>query len=151
MMPAAPPPETQPVTLECVVAVSQRYRVPIEIIAGILAQEHGQLGQKMPNRNGTYDMGPMQVNSFWLPFLHHYGVGESHMLRHGCYNVAVGAWIVRYEQARKNSDIWQAVGRYHSPNPSLAASYALRVAGKVRDILDGKSSLQNILQYANGE
>ena len=62
-----------------------------------------------------------------------------------------GAWIVRYEQARKNSDIWQAVGRYHSPNPSLAASYALRVAGKVRDILDGKSSLQNILQYANGE
>ena len=68
MMPAAPPPETQPVTLECVVAVSQRYRVPIEIIAGILAQEHGQLGQKMPNRNGTYDMGPMQVNSFWLPF-----------------------------------------------------------------------------------
>lgn len=151
MMPAPPPPEFQPVTLECVMAVSQRYQVSVQIIAGILAQEHGKLGQRSYNRNGTYDMGPMQVNSYWLPFLHRYGVSEAHMLHHGCYNVAVGAWIVRYEQARKKGDIWQAVGRYHSPDPGRAAGYALRVADKAREISYGRVSLQSIFQYANGQ
>jgi len=105
----------------------------------------------MPNRNGSYDMGPMQINSYWLPFLHRYGVSEGHMLHHGCYNVAVGAWIVRYEQARTHGDIWKAVGRYHSPSPGRAAGYALRVAGKARDIMDGRVSLQRIFEYANGQ
>lgn len=149
MTPAPPPPEYQPVTLECVVEVSRRYQVPVEIIAGILAQEHGRLGQKIANRNGSYDMGPMQINSHWLPTLRRYGVGEDHMLHHGCYNVAVGAWIVRYEQARANGGIWQAVGRYHSPHPERAAGYALRVAGKAREISYGLVSLQSIFHYAN--
>lgn len=150
-MPAAPPPEVQPVTLECVAAVSQRYQVPAALIGAILAQEHGRLGQKQANRNGSYDMGPMQVNSYWLPTLRRYGVEESHMLHHGCYNLAVGTWILRYEQARNPGDLWRAVGRYHSPDPQKGAGYALRVAGKARDIAEGRLSLDQILRHANRE
>lgn len=150
MIPAVPPPEAQPVTLDCVVAVSRRYQVPIEILAGLLAQERGRLGTRSPNRNGTVDLGPMQINSFWLPTLRRYGISEDQMLHHGCYNVAVGAWIVRYEQARGRSDLWRAVGRYHSPDPVRAAGYARKVAGKVRDLLSGRLSLAGILRYANG-
>lgn len=149
MIPAAPPPDYQPVTLECMVAVSRRYQVPIEIIAGILAQEHGRLGARSPNRNGTADLGPMQINSFWLPTLRRYGITESQMLHHGCYNVAVGAWIVRYEQARGRLDLWRAVGRYHSPDPARAAGYMHKVAGKVRDLMGGRLTWAGILRYAN--
>ena len=148
MMPASPPPETQPLTMECVVAVAQRYQLPVELIGGILAQEHGRLGQSRPNRDGSRDLGPMQVNSFWLPMLHRYGVEESHLLHHGCYNLAVGAWIVRYEHA--HGDLWRAVGRYHSHDPQRAAGYAARVEEKARDIAEGRSSLDKILRYANG-
>lgn len=149
IVPSLPPPEFQPVTLECVVAVSRKYQVPIEVIAGILAQERGRLGETSGNANGSRDIGPMQINSFWLPTLRRYGVGEGHLLWHGCYNVAVGAWIVRYEQAR-GGDLWRAVGRYHSPNPERAAGYARRVAGKIRDLLAGRLSLARIFAYANG-
>jgi hypothetical protein len=151
MTPALPPPEAQPVTVECVAAVSQRYQLPVELLAGILAQEHGRLGQSRPNRDGSRDLGPMQINSFWLPMLHRWGVEESHMLHHGCYNLAVGAWIVRYEQSRHPGDIWQAVGRYHSPNPQKAAAYALRVAEKARAVAAGQPTLENVIHYANGE
>jgi soluble lytic murein transglycosylase-like protein len=65
--------------------------------------------------------------------------------------VAVGVWIVRYEQARAGGNLWQAVGRYHSPNPRRAADYVRRVAAKVRDILDGRLSLVRILAHANGD
>ena len=150
MMPAAPPPEALPVTMECVVAVAQRYQLPVELIGGILAQERGRLGQSRPNRDGSHDMGPMQINSFWLPMLRRYGVEESHMLHHGCWNLAVGAWIVRYEHARGHGGLWQAVGRYHSHDPRRAAGYAARVAEKARDIAEGRSSLDNILRHANG-
>jgi hypothetical protein len=150
MIPAAPPPDLQPVTLDCVVEVSRRYRVPIEILAGLLAQEQGRLGSRSPNRNGTADLGPMQINSFWLPTLRRYGITESQLLHHGCYNVAVGAWIVRYEQARGRSGLWQAIGRYHSPDPARAAGYARKVAGKVRDLLSGQLTLAGILRHANG-
>jgi hypothetical protein len=149
MIPAVPPPDTQPVTLECVVEVSRRYQVPVEIIAGILAQERGRLGTRSPNRNGTEDLGPMQINTFWLRTLGRYGITENHMLHHGCYNVAVGAWIVRYEQARGRQPLWQAVGRYHSPDPARASGYARKVAGKVRDLLSGRLTLAGILRYAN--
>jgi hypothetical protein len=151
MTPSLPPPEYQPVTVECVVAVSQRYQLPVELLAGILAQEHGKLGQSRPNRDGSRDLGPMQVNSFWLPMLRRYGVEESHMLYHGCYNLAVGAWIVRYEASRHPGGLWQAVGRYHSPNPQRAAEYALRVAAKARAVADGRASLDGIIRHANGE
>lgn len=149
MMPAAPPPEIQqPVTLECVAAVSQRYQIPPVLIGAILAQEHGRLGQKRANRDGSHDMGPMQVNSFWLPMLRRHGVEEGHMLRHGCYNLAVGAWILRYEQARAG-EIWRAVGRYHSHDPQRAADYIRRVAAKARDIEAGRLPLWEILSHAN--
>jgi soluble lytic murein transglycosylase-like protein len=150
MIPAAPPPDVQPVTLDCLVAVSRRYQVPLEVLAGILAQEHGRLGAKSPNRDGSADLGPMQINTFWLPTLRRYGIAETHLLYHGCYNVAVGAWIVRYEQARGGGELWRAVGRYHSPQPERAAGYVRRVAGKVRDLLSGRLTLARLLRYANG-
>lgn len=149
MIPAAPPPDTRPITVECLAAVSARYQVPHEILLGILAQEHGRLGESSPNRDGSRDLGPMQVNTFWLPTLRRYGVTEGHMLHHGCYNVAVGAWIVRYEQARVG-DLWRAVGRYHSPNPGRAAAYVQRVADRVRALASGRLTLAGILRHANG-
>lgn len=151
MMPAAPPADTRPVTVECVMAVAQRYQVPVEVIGGILAQEHGRLGQKRSNRDGSYDMGPMQVNSFWLPMMRRHGVEEAHLLHWGCHNLAVGVWILRYEQSRRPGGLWQAVAHYHSPDPARGAGYARRVEAQARAIAAGTVGLDGILRYANGE
>jgi len=143
-------PVIQPVTVECVAEVSRRYQIPVALLGGVLAQERGRLGQASRNKNGSWDFGPMQINSAWLEFFAPYGITE-HRLRHdGCANLAVGAWIIRYEQGRAKGDLWQAVGRYHSHKPELAAAYQGKVADKVGELNAGRLTLARFLEEANG-
>ena len=143
-------PVVQPVTLECVAEVSRQYQIPVALLGGVLAQERGRLGQSFPNKNGTWDIGPMQVNSTWLKFFAPYGIDQHRLQHDGCANLAVGAWIIRYEQGKAKGDLWRAVGRYHSHQPGLAAAYQSRVAVKVGELNSGRQTLARLLEEANG-
>ncbi len=70
-------PFTQPVTVECVTEVSRRYQIPVHLLGGVMAQEKGSLGQITPNKNGTWDFGPVQVNSTWLKSLAPYAASPN--------------------------------------------------------------------------
>lgn len=75
------------------------------------------------NRNGTFDIGLMQVNSLWAVQL-----GPTwDYLRDPCTNVMAGAWILS-QCVRDYSYTWQAVGCYHSRTPSRRDEYAARIA-----------------------
>jgi len=143
-------PIKQPVTIECVAEVSRRYQIPVHLLGGVMAQEQGSLGKASPNKNGTWDFGPMQVNSTWLKSLAPYGITEHHLKFDGCANLAVGAWIIRYEQGRAKGDVWQAVGHYHSHNPALAGDYRKKIAVHVEKLGKGQMSLADVLVKANG-
>lgn len=140
----------QPVTIECVAEVSRRYRIPVHFLGGVLAQEKGSLGQASPNKNGTWDFGPMQVNSTWLKSLGPFGITGQRLKYDGCANLAVGAWIIRYEQGRAKGGLWQAVGHYHSHNPALAWDYRQKIALHVEKLGKGQMSLADVLARANG-
>ena len=47
------------------------------------------------NKNGTYDIGLMQINSSWLPYLKKHGIDPS-LLWDPCYNAHVGAMVLRH-------------------------------------------------------
>jgi soluble lytic murein transglycosylase-like protein len=47
------------------------------------------------NKNGTYDIGLMQINSSWLPYLKKHGIDPS-LLWEPCYNAHVGAMVLRH-------------------------------------------------------
>jgi soluble lytic murein transglycosylase-like protein len=143
-------PDVQPVTIECVAEVSRRYQIPVALLGGVLAQERGRLGQASPNKNGTWDIGPMQVNSAWLKFFAPYGITEHRLKHDGCANLTVGAWIIRYEQGRAKGDLWRAVGRYHSHQPDLAADYQGKVAAKVGELNTGRQTLARLLERPMG-
>jgi len=143
-------PVTQPITVECVAEVSRRYQIPPHLLGGVMAQERGSLGQANPNKNGTWDFGPMQVNSTWLKSLAPYGITEQRLKYDGCANLAVGAWIIRYEQGRAKGDVWQAVGHYHSHHPALAEDYRQKIALNVEKLGKGQMSLADVLVKANG-
>ena len=63
------------------------------------------------NRNGTYDIGLMQINSIWLPELRRYGISES-TLKNGCASTYVGAWIMA-KNIRRYGYTWQAIASYN--------------------------------------
>ncbi|MHB1631557.1 MAG: lytic transglycosylase domain-containing protein [Acidithiobacillus sp.] len=126
-----------PVHRYCVAAAAERYHVPVSLLYGILATENTRVGQKVKDTNGSYDMGPMGINSLWLPVLAHYGITRSEVLDNGCQNVAVGAWILAHKLAghpyraqafAHPRAFWRHVGDYNSAIPHWNHQYRQRVA-----------------------
>jgi hypothetical protein len=63
----------------CLMLAAQTYQVPPAVLVGIHQVEGGTAGQAVgPNDNGSYDLGPMQINTIWIPLLaEKWGVPEN--------------------------------------------------------------------------
>lgn len=103
---------------------------------GLREQEAGWLGAEVANTNGTHDLGPLQINSWWVPRIARL-VGKPeplvrHWLRHdACFNAEAARWIF-LSGLRTTGDYWKAVGVYHSPTVSRQLAYAEKVATHMR-------------------
>ena len=115
----------------CLMLAAQTYQVPPAVLVGIMHVEGGRIGQEVRNTNGTYDLGPMQINTIWLPELaDSWNVdkrtAKAWVRDNGCVNVHVSAWILRQQYDRTGS-IRGAIASYHSRTPSLGRKYATKV------------------------
>lgn len=103
---------------------------------GLRDQEAGWIGAEVLNRNGSHDLGPMQVNSWWVPKIAAL-VGRTeakvrYWLRYdACFNVDAARWIF-LSALRQKGDYWEAIGTYHSPTAWRKIRYAKDVASKIR-------------------
>lgn len=95
-----------------------------------------------PNRNGTYDIGLMQINSVHLPRLARYGITKS-TLMDACASTYVGAWIMA-DNIRRYGWSWEAIAAYNvgSLNTPARVQIGRRYAGKVYEAY-GKLSRQH--------
>jgi soluble lytic murein transglycosylase-like protein len=115
----------------CIFTAAQTYSVPPTVILGVLNVESGRVGMAQPNNNGTYDLGPMQINTIWVPELANYWrVPEKTALRwvrdDACINIGVGAWILRKKMNEAGS-LAGGIAGYHSMTPSLGSVYRNKV------------------------
>jgi hypothetical protein len=116
----------------CVLMASNTYHVPAAVMIGIMHVEGGHIGQEAgPNFNGTFDLGPMQVNTHWLPQLAQIWHVPAPTARKwvrddGCVNVHVAAWILRQKMEQSGS-IWGGIAAYHSATPGVGGPYADKV------------------------
>ncbi|WP_084455143.1 lytic transglycosylase domain-containing protein [Comamonas composti] len=83
------------------------------------------------NRNGSTDIGMMQINSIHLDELARWGVQAAH-LHQACISIYVAAWHYR-RQVEHYGHTWLAVGAYHSRTPKYRDAYAARVRQALRD------------------
>lgn len=102
---------------------------------GLRDQEAGWIGAEILNTNGSADLGPLQINSSWIPriaLLIHRSESEvrTWLIHDTCFNVRTGRWIFLTALAVTN-DYWRAVGLYHSPTAWRQRRYALAVATKL--------------------
>ena len=114
------------VPIECINHAAVAYHVPATMIISILKTEGGRNGMKSPNTDGTYDYGPMQINSRWLGTLARYGYTVNDLQFDPCINVSVGAWILATNIA-DGKTVWNGVGNYHSHTPHLNITYSQKV------------------------
>ena len=110
----------------CWEQAAERYGVSAELLYAIARTESGLNPRAVShNRNGSRDIGLMQINSAWLPRLSALGITERDLLN-PCTSIHVGAWILAGNVQRLGYT-WEAVGAYNATSPTLRRTYAERV------------------------
>jgi soluble lytic murein transglycosylase-like protein len=85
----------------------------------------------------TRNLGIMQVNSSWIPVLKRKGFDVKRIMN-PCYNILVGAFVLRLHIDGSGGDLWKGVGRYNAKSRKKQ----LRYVEKVRSVLK-KVKLKN--------
>lgn len=134
---------TSKILAACLMLAAQTYSVPPAVLVGILKAEGGKVGQEVANTNGTHDLGPMQINTIWLPELaEKWGVNEQTARKwvrdDACTNVGVAAWILK-GHIDETESLSQAIAHYHSRTPRHGTRYQTRVL----DILHENGLVKN--------
>ncbi len=117
------------VPIDCINHAAIAYHVPATLIISVLKTENGRVGSKTQNKNGSYDLGSMQINSSWIPALKSYGIFEYDLQYNPCINVEVGAWILSQGLAEGKS-LTQGIGNYNSHTPTYNIQYSKKVMKK---------------------
>ena len=114
----------------CFEEAGQRYQVSPWLLWSIAKSESAFDPSAInSNRNGTVDVGLMQINSIWADPL-----GKTWKpINDPCTNVMAGAWILR-QCMQDYGYTWKAVGCYHSRTPELRDAYALRIANILEQV-----------------
>ncbi|MEB6379129.1 type III secretion system invasion protein IagB [Leclercia adecarboxylata] len=91
-----------------------RYHVDPWLLFAIAKVESGMNPRAVGwNRDGTRDVGLMQINSAHFPALQRVGIDEYRLMREPCTSVMVGASILS-AMIRVYGYNWEAVGAYNA-------------------------------------
>ncbi len=118
--------------LSCMALVAQIYALPPRVLPAIQHVEGGQPGLVRTNTNGTQDLGIMQINTIWLPYLSAYSRRSqadvrANLLTNACFNIAAAGLIMRIYLDETAGDLLRAVGNYHSHTTTLNQNYQAKV------------------------
>ena len=131
---AARPPE--PEVARCIRQAARGQPWLEKTLWGLRDQEAGWIGAEILNSNGSHDLGPLQINSWWVPKIAALLSRREGDVRHWlqfdpCFNAEAARWIF-LDALRTGGSYWTAVGIYHSPNGKRQRLYAALVAAHLR-------------------
>lgn len=137
--PAIPPNQES-----CVVQAAAHYRAHPDLVRAVLRTENGTRGEIRKNKDGSFDMGPMQINSVHLPNLAKFGITKDMLVNDECLNIHIGTYllqkhIVTAPDVGSPLGFWRAVGKYHSATPEKNAEYQKRVWRNLNQLRMGAS------------
>jgi soluble lytic murein transglycosylase-like protein len=127
---AVNPPAEQRVQA-CINGAAKAFHIDALPLRLLREVEGGKVNQISRNRNGSYDIGPMQINSIWLAKLKEYGITEPMLRASACVNVYVGAWIFKSNLRQAEGNVAIAMARYHSRTPRYQRRYLKRIAAAI--------------------
>lgn len=115
------------VPIECINQAAVAYHVPAKLIVSVLLTEDGKVGMAKLNKNGTYDYGPMQINTIWLNRLRRFGYTQDDIQFNPCVNVYVGTWILG-QRIADTGNLPYGIGSYNSYSLPQNYHYRSKVA-----------------------
>lgn len=135
--------------VECSIQATRHYQIPALVLLAVAEQEGGKPGQKVRNRNGTFDYGAMQINTVSLADLRQFGIEEKHVLAKGCYPYYLAAWRIAGHLKYDSGDIWQRAANYHSRTPYFNRIYRAGLIRKAEKIARRLSIKEPIADFTS--
>lgn len=127
--------------LQCIVDAGRVNNINPDIIFSVILTEGGFSGSESLNKNGTRDLGLMQINDkTWLGLIANKlfngdkKKAYQSLKNDECFNVYVGSWILSNSIRIEHGDLWQGIGRYHSATEKYKYSYQVKVKQKLNHI-----------------
>lgn len=119
------------------------YQVPPAIIRAVAEQESGGDQRALNhNKDGSFDVGVMQINSRWVDptnpnGLVKYGIDLGRISESECQNIAVGVWIL-HQNYNALGDWGRAIAAYNRGQAGWikGASYAWRIYSRLTEQQD---------------
>ncbi len=120
-------------------ATAAFYHLPPRVLPAIQTVEGGYVGSVSPNRDGSFDLGVMQVNTLWVaPIARAVRMApdavRERLVWDYCFNIAAAGAVMRTYLLETRGDLMRAVGDYHSHTPALNSAYQQLVLGAARRI-----------------
>ncbi|GAB0120279.1 lytic transglycosylase domain-containing protein [Acidisoma sp. 7E03] len=117
---------------QCMVAAAAAYKLPVRALPAIQRVEGGRVGTVSANKDGSHDLGLMQVNTRWVtPLARATGLAPqtvvTRLILSPCFNIVAAASILRQYIDEEHGDVWRAIGDYHSHTRWLSTTYKLKV------------------------
>ncbi|MDX9668631.1 lytic transglycosylase domain-containing protein [Pseudomonas sp. P5_152] len=98
----------------CFESSAKAYNIDANLIRAIAWQESNfRIDAKNVNKNGSTDLGVMQINGIHYDRLSAMGIQQSDLASNGCLNVFVGTFILA-EIFKKHGMNWNSVGIYNA-------------------------------------
>lgn len=112
--------------------VASFHHLPSSVLPAIQRVEGGSPGLVSNNKNGTQDLGLMQINTRWVvPLMettHETGqIIYQRLKNDNCYNIAVAGAILKLYLIETNGNLMQAIGNYHSHTFNLNSQYQFKI------------------------
>jgi soluble lytic murein transglycosylase-like protein len=108
----------------CFDRAAQEYSIPRQLIESVAETESGLNPRAInQNANGSFDMGLMQVNSYWVRVM---DLQKERLMDDPCYNVMAGARILKQCIDRHGYN-WEAVGCYNAASMQKKINYSWKV------------------------
>lgn len=114
----------------CSIQAAHRLALPANLVIAVAEQEGGHVGQWVQNKNGSYDVGPMQFNTVYLRSLERFGITAKDVEADGCYPYELAAWRLRRHLDRDRGDLWTRAANYHSRTPIHNVRYRAAIRAR---------------------
>lgn len=115
--------------MDCLTYAADHYEVPVEIVRSIIQVESNGRNVIAKNRDGSLDIGVMQINTFWLDKLKRHDIKKED-LQNKCTNIAVGTWILRYNFS-VTQNWFDSIAAYNAGLGRYKKQFAIKYAEKV--------------------
>lgn len=126
---------------QCFISAGERYGIHPDILWAIAKVESNlKSGVINKNTNGSYDYGIMQINSSWH---RHLGQARWAAIGDACYNIHVGAWILK-QCVDRHGYGWKAIGCYNASSDEKRKRYAWKIYNALKQTQYRTSRQQKI-------